>query len=190
MGLFEYVAVLTSIIIGLGITHLLRGVARLIQHPDTEPFYWVHLCWVGYLFLSLVFWWWWEFRLGDVGVWTFQLYLFVVLYAVLMFLAASILFPDSLEEYDGYRAYFYSRRVWLFCLLGVIGLTDVADSLAKGVDYWLALGMEYHIARVTQPILCIVAMVSRNPRFHGAFAVSMLIYQASWALRFSLPAPH
>jgi hypothetical protein len=87
-----------------------------------------------------VFWWWWEFRLGDVGVWTFQLYLFVVLYAVLMFLTASILFPDSLEEFDGYRDYFYSRRVWLFCLLGVIGLTDVADSLAKGVDYWLALG--------------------------------------------------
>jgi hypothetical protein len=81
---------------------------------------------VGYLFLSLVFWWWWEFGLGDVGVWTFQLYLFVVLYAVLMFLTASILFPDSLEEYDGYRDYFYSRRVWLFCLLGVIGLTDYA----------------------------------------------------------------
>ena len=57
-----------------------------------------------------MFWWWWEFRLGDVGVWTFQLYLFVVLYAVLMFLTASILFPDSLEEYDGYRDYFYSRK--------------------------------------------------------------------------------
>ena len=47
-----------------------------------------------------MFWWWWEFRLGYVGAWTFQLYLFVVLYAVLMFLTASILFPDSLEEYD------------------------------------------------------------------------------------------
>ena len=40
MDIFEYVAVLTSIIIGLGIAHLLRGVARLIQHPDTEPVYW------------------------------------------------------------------------------------------------------------------------------------------------------
>ena len=33
MGMFEYVAVLTSIILGLGITHLLQGAAHLIQHP-------------------------------------------------------------------------------------------------------------------------------------------------------------
>ena len=33
MEIFEYIAVLTSIIIGLGITQLLRGVARVIQHP-------------------------------------------------------------------------------------------------------------------------------------------------------------
>jgi len=183
MGIFEYVAVLTSIIIGLGIAHLLHGVARLIQHPDSEPVYWVHLCWVGYLFLTLVFWWWWEFRLGSVDPWTFHLYIFVVFYAVVMFLTASVLFPDSLEGYDGYRDYFYSRRAWLFGLLGVAVLTDVADSLLKGVDYWSALGTEYHVASVIQPILCVIAMVSRNPRFHGAFALLMLIHQGSWALR-------
>ncbi len=183
MGIFEYVAVLTSIIIGLGITHLLRGVARLIQHPDTERIYWVHLCWAGYVFLTLVFWWWWEFRLGEVEVWTFQLYIFVVFYAVVMFLTASILFPDSLEGYHGYRDYFYSRRTPLFVLLGLSGLTDVADSLFKGVDYWLALGMEYHVLSVLHPPLCIVAMFSRNPRFHGAFAIFMLVHQVSWALR-------
>ena len=44
MGIFEYVAVLTSIIIGLGITHLLPGVARLIQYPKEEPVDRVHLC--------------------------------------------------------------------------------------------------------------------------------------------------
>ncbi len=183
MGIFEYIAILTSIIIGLGIAHLLRGVARIIQHPDTEPVYWIHLCWAGYLFFNLVFWWWWEFRLGNIEVWTFQLYLFVVLYAVLMFLTASIAFPDSLEGYDGYRDYFYSRRAWLFGLLGLSLITDVADSFVKGVDYWLALGIEYHVASVLQPTLCIVAMFTRNPRFHGAFALTMLIHQASWAVR-------
>ena len=78
MDIFEYVAVLTSIIIGLGITHLLRGVAGLIQHPDQHRIYWVHLVWVGYLFFTLIFWWWWEFRLGTIETWTFYLYLFVV----------------------------------------------------------------------------------------------------------------
>ncbi len=51
------------------------------------------------------------------------------------------------------------------------------------MDYWLALGMEYHVARVVHTTLCIVAMFYSNPRFHGAFAVLMLVYQASWAFR-------
>jgi hypothetical protein len=131
MDLFEYIAVLTSIIIGLAITHILRGVARLIQHPETNRIYWVHLCWVGYLFLIQVFWWWWEFRLGDIEVWTFQLYMFIVFYAVLVFLTSSMLFPDDLEGYDGYRDYFFARRTWFFGLLLLLLLTDVADSLPR-----------------------------------------------------------
>ena len=49
MDIFEYVAVLVSIIIGLGMAHLLRGLVRIIQHPGRHPAYWVHLGWVGYL---------------------------------------------------------------------------------------------------------------------------------------------
>jgi len=43
MGMFEYVTVLTSIIVGLGITHLLQGTTRLIQEPEAGRPYWVHL---------------------------------------------------------------------------------------------------------------------------------------------------
>ena len=87
------------------------------------------------------------------------------------------------QGYDGYRDYFYSRKAWLFGLLGLSLIADVADSFVKGVDYWLALGMEYHVASVLRPTLCIVAMFTRNPRFHGAFVLIMLIHQASWAVR-------
>ncbi len=34
MEMFEYISVLTSIIIGLGIAQLLQGTTRLIQHPE------------------------------------------------------------------------------------------------------------------------------------------------------------
>ena len=50
MTTFEYLAVLISIIVGLGITHLLGGVARFIHHPDRYKFYWVHLLWICYAF--------------------------------------------------------------------------------------------------------------------------------------------
>ena len=58
---FEYIFVLVSIIIGLGITHLLTGLARLIQDPSKAKVYWVHLIWVFWQFLMMAFIWWFEF---------------------------------------------------------------------------------------------------------------------------------
>ncbi len=55
----------------------------------------------------------------------------MVLYAVVLFLASSIPFSEGREGYDGYKDWFYSRRVWLVGLLCLSRVTDVADSLAE-----------------------------------------------------------
>ena len=183
MDIFEYTAVLTSIIIGLGIAHLLRGIAGLIQHPDKARLYWVHLLWVGYLFFTLVFWWWWEFRLGTLEAWTFQIYLFVVFYAFLLFLASALLFPVSMEGYASFRDYFYSRRRWFFGLIALTYIVDVGDTLIKGQGHMAELGAEYVLTTLLQFILCVIAMWTRNERFHGTLAIAMFAYQVSWALR-------
>jgi hypothetical protein len=183
MGMFEYIAVLTSIIIGLGIAQLLRGAAGLVQQPDKTSIYWVHLCWVGYMFFTLVFWWWWEFRLSTIEIWTFDIYLFVVFYALTLFLVCALLFPVNLEGYKGYKGYFYSIRVWLFGLLALTYAIDLIDSLIKGYEYFMSLGPEYLITSVAQFSLCVVAMWTSNERYHAVFAISMLVYQISWAMR-------
>ena len=183
MDMFEYIAVLTSIIIGLGMAQLLRGVAGLIQLPDKTSIYWVHLCWVGYMFFTLVFWWWWEFRLGTIETWTFNIYFFVVFYAFVMFLICALLFPVKLEGYKDYKDYFFSMRVWLFGLLGLSYALDWIDSLLKGHEYFMSLGPEYFITSVAQFSLCAVAMWTTNKRFHAVFAISLFAYQISWAMR-------
>jgi len=183
MDIFEYTAVLTSIIIGLGITHLLRGIAGLIQQPEKVRLYWVHLLWVGYLFFTLVFWWWWEFRLGSVETWTFHLYLFVVFYAFILFLASALVFPLSLEGYADYHDYFYSRRRWLFGIIALSYAVDLVDTMLKGEGYLSTLGTEYLLSVPIQFGLCLVAMWTRNRYFHGAFAIAMFVYQASYAFR-------
>jgi hypothetical protein len=183
MGIFEYIAVLTSIIIGLGMANLLRGLARLIQHPGKVQVYWVHLCWVGFFFFNLVFWWWWEFKLGGLEVWTFHAYFFVIFYAFILFMASAILFPDSMEGYASFKEYFYSRRTWFFSVFVITYLADLWDTLLKGQAYFMSLGNEYLVATGLQVVLGVVAMITRNERFHQVFAVVMLIYQISWALR-------
>src|SRR3954467_1167590 len=67
MEMFNYVMVLASVIIGLGITHLLQGVGGIVQHPGREKTYWVHLLWVAATFLRAMFWWWFEFRLSKTA---------------------------------------------------------------------------------------------------------------------------
>jgi len=184
MGMFEYVAVLTSIIVGLGITHLLQGTARLFQEPEAGRPYWVHLTWVLYMFLTAVFWWWWEFRLKHLEVWTFQVYVFVILFAVGLYLLCAMLFPPNLERYDGFKGYYYSRRAWFFGIFIVFQTIDVVDTLLKGEAYFASLGPEYLIVRALKIVLCVVAIRTRNEPFHGAFGVANVLYQISWALRY------
>ena len=183
MDMFEYIAVLTSIIIGVGMAQLLRGVAGLIQRRRTFPVYWVHLLWVAYMFFTLVFWWWWEFRLGSIEIWTFNIYFFVVFYAFVLFMVCALLFPVNIEDHEGFKDYFYSMRVWLFGLLAFTYALDLVDSLLKGREYFLNLGPEYLITTAIQISLCAVAIWTRNERYHTVFALGMIAYQISWALR-------
>jgi hypothetical protein len=87
------------------------------------------------MFLTAVFWWWWEFRLDRLEVWTFQVYTFVILFAVALYLLCAMLFPPSLDRYDGFKGYFAS------------------------------LGPEYIVVRVVKISLCVVAMRTENEPF-------------------------
>ena len=183
MEIFEYVAVLTSIIIGLGIAQLLQGFTRQIQHPEQGKIYWVHLCWVTYMFLTIVFWWWWEFKLGMIEEWTFTLYLFVLFYAVLAYLLCAFLFPGNFSDYDGPKGYFYSKCKWFFGLLVIFNLADLCDTLLKGQEYFANLGSEYPLATGLKIVLACGAIFSKSEWYHAAIAVAFLLYQLSWAFR-------
>jgi hypothetical protein len=158
-------------ILGLGVAHLLRGVARIVQHPRKYTVYWVHLVWVLFLFLYLIHFWWWEFALQKVTQWTFPLYFFIALYATLLYLLCSLFFPDEMGEYDGYRGYFYSRRQWIFTLMALLFAADVVDTFIKGAAYREHLGLFYIVRTSIYILLSLLAIKVRSPRFHAVFAV-------------------
>jgi hypothetical protein len=55
---FEYIALLTSIVIALGITRVLTGVGKVLQLRGSVRFTWVHTLWAGNVFLWLLLNWW------------------------------------------------------------------------------------------------------------------------------------
>jgi len=182
MTMFEYVMVLASIIVGLGLTHLLQGILDIIQER-TRP-YWVHLVWVGWTFIQSIFWWWWEFRYNEVETWTFPLFLFVIGFAFLVYLMCGFLFPKSIDKYGDFKAYFYARRAWFFGVLAVFFSVDLIDTALKGMDYFWGLGPEYIIATPVLAAAAVAAALIRSERYHKVFAVFMFLYQLSWAFRY------
>ena len=57
--------------------------------------------------------------------WTFAIYFFIILYAILFYSICTLLFPSDLRDYSGYEEYFLSRRRWFF---GFLAATFVAES--------------------------------------------------------------
>lgn len=181
--LFGHVRVLISLVAGLGLTRLLTGVARIIQHPDGKKIYWVHLGWVLWMFLGLINFWWWEFRLSQLHDWKFVYYVFLIVYATTYFLLCVLFFPDDMGEYAGYRDYFLSRRAWIFGVMAALFVLDIGDTLLKGAGYFATLGIEYPLRAAIHIALCVVAMRSTNGRFQALFVIGALAYQVSWILR-------
>jgi len=71
MSLFEFLMVLVSLIIGLGIAEVLTGIARTIRDRDTVQTYWIHSLFIVIVFPALLQQWWEIWGVRDVPVWTF-----------------------------------------------------------------------------------------------------------------------
>lgn len=181
MEIFEYVSVLTSIIIGLGITHLLRGIAGLIQHPGREEIYPTHVAWVTYMLFTTVLWWWWQFGLDARAEWTLGVYLFVSAFALVFYLLCALLFPADLDDFEGYHDYFMSKKAWFLGLLALAYVLDLVDTLLKGWDHFASLGIDYPIQAGAIVGLCLIGVRTRSRRYHAALVTLVFasqIYQA------------
>jgi len=181
--IFPHIRIVMGMVIGLGVTRLLSGLARIVQHPKQYPLYPVHLLWAASVLLMLVHFWWWQFGLFGIAHWTFGSYLFVLIYSVTLFMLCAFLFPESMAGYEGYEDFFYRRRGWFFGLLAATYLIDVIDTLLKGADHFARFGPEYLVRTPVLVLLCIAAASSGNRRFHAWFAVGVLVYQISWIIR-------
>ena len=184
VDLYLHVRVLIAIILGLSVTRLVSGVAALIQHPGRSPLWSVHLGWVAWALLNVVTFWWWEFRLSFVQHWTFALYIFVCVYASMYYFLSALLFPQDLDEYQGFQDYFLSRRRWFFGFVALTEALDVVDTLIKGDGHLQSLGTEYLPRIGIFILLCAVAATTRNLRFHALFVFAAFAYEISFFGRY------
>jgi hypothetical protein len=128
--------------------------------------------------------WWWEFRLSFVQQWTFGLYAFVCVYASMYYFLSALLFPQDLDDYQGYQDYFLDRRRWFFGFIALTEALDVVDTLIKGEQHLRSLGPEYLPRIGIFVLLCVVGAMTRNEKFHKLFVFTAIAYEISFFGRY------
>jgi len=177
MGAFEYLSVLISIILALGMTRVLGGVGDMLQARSLRRLYWVHTIWIINLFLYLVIAWWIFYRWRNQQPWTFLLFIFVIISPTILYLASLLLFPresDAGLAID-YKMHYYANHRAFFILFGLFTPVDIVDSLLKGVPHFLALGPVYFASGVLYFAGLVTAAITRNERYHEFYAVFFLV---------------
>jgi hypothetical protein len=180
---FFHVRILVGIVTGLSISRLLTGLARPVQYPGVKRLGLIQPAWAIFMLVTIVHFWWFELGLSKIGKWTFGLYLFVIGYAILIFLISTILFPDQMDQFPDPDEYFFSRRRWFYGLLTALFLVDIGDTALKGEAHFRAVGPEYLVLQFTFVALALLAIFLKKRLYDAAFVGVAILLQIAWALR-------
>jgi hypothetical protein len=173
--MFDYFAVLICVIFGLALTHLLRGLAKLIQMRHEVRPYWVHIVWTLNVVIFVLAIWWGMFYWRGLRDWSAEWFYFMATYAILQFMWASMLYPPEFPAGLDCEQYFLKNRYWFFGIQTAVLLMDIPETLMKGVAHLRAVPKEYPFLISSLLIIAVVAMFSRSRRVHGVLSVAWLL---------------
>lgn len=117
---FEYVSILVSIILGLGITQLLSSFSDLLYNHKKVSFYWPHTLWIIFILFLHIQDWFIVYQLKDKAVWKLPELFFILLYPITLFTAAKMLLPtNDSEERFSMKIFYKSQYPIIFLIIGI-----------------------------------------------------------------------
>ena len=124
---FEYVTVLISIILGLGITQIVTGIADIIHQWDKMKLYWPHALWILLVFVMHIHEWWYTYELKKHESWHLASFLFLNLYPILLFVLARILFPfGAMDTETDFKIFYFGNFRKFFLMVTLLVILSVA----------------------------------------------------------------
>jgi hypothetical protein len=165
---FQYLAVLLSIILGLGLTQLLTGIGRLVQARARVRAYWPVLVWAGVLLLVHVQAWWAMVELRAHAPWTFLAFGVVLLTPTGLYLMSALVLPDVAEatapgERLDLRAHYYAQARWFFGAALLVLLSSLARPLVLVGAVPVDANLAFHSAFIG---MALAGARSRSARGH------------------------
>jgi hypothetical protein len=166
MDQFEYLSVLISIILGLGITQLLTGFGRWLEQRRSVRVYAPAIIWALVLLIIDVQTWWSMFGLRNWESWNFLQFALVLLQPIVLFLLAILAFPGAATEVD-LRTNFFVQRRWFFGLFLVLLAVSIAKELVRSGALPDAVNLAFHGMFAVQ---CGIALSTERDGVHRLLA--------------------
>jgi hypothetical protein len=163
LSLFEFLMVLVSIIIGLGIAEVLTGIAQQVRYRRSSTGYWLHSCVIALVAVALLQSWWELWGLRDTGEWVFFSMVLMIINPSALYLIAHLIFPERGQGSD-LKAYYYGQMppIWWLAILGT-----VSSTLFRPISFGSTL---FHLDNATSAIFIagfVALAVSRNVILHS-----------------------
>jgi hypothetical protein len=174
---FNYLAVLISIVLGLGITQLLSGFGRWLEHRASVRVYAPSIVWAGLLLIIHVQTWWSMFGLRENETWTFVEFSIVLLQPILLFLLATLVLPGNASPEQNLRANYFAQRTWFFGLLAALLVTSVIKDLVLNGALPDTANLVFHAILFTSS--SVAALTSRE-FYHRQFAYSSIVFVVAY----------
>ncbi len=186
---FEYVTVLISIILGLGITQVLTGIADLIHQSNRVKLYWPHVLWVIVILILHIQDWWATYDLRSEASWSLGIFLFVMIYPIILFILARLLFPFGLQEGTvDLRTFYFENHRKIFLFGSVLPLLSILDALLVR-DMWI----DTQWLKLFFPALLLIMCIRKKPTaewvhqfialaFFTILVVTIIIEWNNWTL--------
>ena len=123
---FEYVSILISIILGLGVTQLLSSFSDLLYHHKKVKFYPPHTVWILFVLFLHIQDWFVTYQIKDKPAWSLPELVFILLYPITLFITAKMLLPTNNEEerFD-MKVFYFSQFPIIFLLISLSILLSI-----------------------------------------------------------------
>ncbi|MEM7431143.1 MAG: hypothetical protein AAF351_04285 [Pseudomonadota bacterium] len=184
MSNFEFVTVLMSIVVGLGITRILSGFASLVENRQQIELDGVTIVWaLNVLGYHLLFWWIVVNNWSDLPEWSFTEFGALFVYGVLIFFCASLIMPQTVPSGTNMKQRFETIRRPFFALWVLVVIAELTDSFLKGTAYVTGeLGLPYLGFISSLTALAVAGIFVADRRYHYTAAILFFSLHAFWMM--------
>lgn len=167
MNVYEFILILSSIIVGLGVAELFGGVVRVLRGELKAGA--LHSVWVTLVFLFQVQWLWASWELHGRSAWLFHEFIVFIIGPIGYYMAAAMLFPakDSGESLDVHLS---ERRRAFFLIMAL-------TTASLSVSGWLVVNDpmgDQDIVRLIAIALYGILAVTRRRGIHWVISLGLL----------------